>query len=314
MAGNQRGRHRVGLWPNFKKYLRYVFDIDGFAERTERGQISPEAFQTASQIRGERPPAIFIHGIMKRSGTVYSGELLGSHPEIYPHPNQMWETPFLAQTRNIRRLQSDYTLAYRFNVDRMGENDFLPLFGSAFLAYMYDMVPGKQRMLLKVPGVEYLDYFYDVFPEEHLLLIVRDGRDLVSSTIKTWPQLRFTDVCRRWALSARMVLRFDAEHQARKNYLLARFEDAVEDPGGFVRQAAAHFDLDANAFPVENLDKLPVIGSSTTRKEGKTWIKKTAGFNPVGRWHSWSAWHKMLFKRIAGRELLALGYCEDLEW
>jgi hypothetical protein len=314
MANRKKGRYTLSFWENAKKYFRYVFDVDAFAERSVRGEITSAALETARELRGNHPPAIIIHGIMKRSGTVYSGELLGSHPKIYPHPNRMWETPFLAQTRSIRKLQSDYSLAYRFNVDRMGENDFLPLFGSAFLAYMYSLVPEDQRMLLKVPGVEYLDYFYDVFPQEHLLLVLRDGRDLVSSTIKTWPQLRFAHVCRRWALSARMVLRFDAEHRGRPGYFMARFEDAVEDPAGFVRKAADKFGLDPDAFPVEKLGRLPVIGSSTTRKSGKTWIKKTAGFNPIGRWHNWSAWRKMRFKQIAGKELMALGYCEDLNW
>ena len=39
-----------------------------------------------------------------------------------------------------------------------------------------------------------IQQFYDVFPHEQLLVLVRDGRDLLQSTLKTWPQLRF----RRW--------------------------------------------------------------------------------------------------------------------
>ena len=190
---------------NLRKYYRYVFKNDGFAPRTYRGEISSHAFQVAKTIRGEnRPPTIIVHGIMKRSGTVYTGELLGLHPAVHPHPNLIWETPFLALTGDVRKLQQDFFLSYQQNIGKIGENDFLPLFGASFLAYLSALVPNDQRMLLKVPGVEYLDYFYDVFPNEHLLLLLRDGCDLVASTIKTWPQLCFAGVCRRRANRAQI--------------------------------------------------------------------------------------------------------------
>lgn len=300
---------------NIRKYYRYVFKNDGFAPRTIRGEISAHAFETARTIRGaNRPPSIIIHGIMKRSGTVYTGELLGLHPEIHQHPNLIWETPFLALTGDMKRIQKDFFLLYQQNIGKIGENDFLPIFGSSFIAYLYGMVPEDKRMLLKVPGVEYLDYFYDVFPNENLLLLTRDGRDLVASTIKTWPQLRFADVCRRWANSANIILRFRDTHKDQPGYWLARYEDSVKNPETFVREACARFNLDVNQYPFDKMNNLPVIGSSTTRKQGDTWMKKTTGFNPIGRWQQWSAWKKMTFKRIAGQALIELGYCENLDW
>lgn len=300
---------------NIRKYYRYVFKNDGFAPRAQRGEISSHAFQTAKFIRGEnRPPSIVVHGIMKRSGTVFTGELLGLHPDIYQHPNLIWETPFLALTGDIKKIQKEFFLLYQQNIGKIGENDFLPLFGSSFIAYLYSLVPEDKRMLLKVPGVEYLDYFYDVFPNENLLLLIRDGRDLVASTIKTWPQLRFVDVCHRWANSANIILRFVESCKDQTGYWLARYEDAVNNPEVFVREACAKFGLDPNAYPFDKMNNLPVIGSSTTRKQGDTWMKKTKTFNPIGRWQQWSVWKKMTFKRIAGDPLIKLGYCDNLDW
>ncbi|HUF40046.1 MAG TPA: sulfotransferase [Anaerolineales bacterium] len=305
----------IGFQVGIKKYLRYLFPNDAFAARQTQNEITDQAVRVSRAIRGgDRPPAIIIHGIMKRSGTVFAGELLGLHPLIHPHPNKIWEAPFLSLVGDIRNMQENFHLAYRMNRGKIGENDFLPLFGSAFIAYLYSLVPEGDRMLLKVPGVEYLDYFYDVFPGEHILVLTRDGRDLVTSTIRTWPQLRFSAVCRRWAHSARAVLRFHELHKNKAGYRLARFEDAVQDPETFVREACTRFDLDVGQYPFERIASLPVIGSSTTRKQGKTWIRRTEQFNPIGRWEEWSAWQKLVFKRIAGRELLALGYCEDLNW
>ncbi len=306
---------KLELKNNLRKYYRYVFKNDGFAPRTYRGEISSHAFQVAKTIRGEnRPPTIIVHGIMKRSGTVYTGELLGLHPAVHPHPNLIWETPFLALTGDVRKLQQDFFLSYQQNIGKIGENDFLPLFGASFLAYLSALVPNDQRMLLKVPGVEYLDYFYDVFPNEHLLLLLRDGRDLVASTIKTWPQLRFADVCRRWANSAKMILRCKEMFKDKPGFWLARYEDAVHDPETFVREACKQYNLDVTLYPFDKMHNLPIIGSSTTRKQKDTWIKKTTGFNPIGRWQQWSPWRKMTFKRIAGQALIDLGYCDTLDW
>jgi hypothetical protein len=45
-----------------------------------------------------------------------------------------------------------------------------------------------------------------MFPEEHLLVLTRDGRDVVHSTVKTWPQILFPFACRRYRRSAEMDL------------------------------------------------------------------------------------------------------------
>lgn len=309
------GKHRLTIKEGLKKYLRYVFPDDAFIPRQAQTEITPQAFQASSAIRGDhRAPAIIIHGIMKRSGTVFVGELLGLHPAVHPHPNGIWETPFLSLTGDIRSLGEEFRLAYRQNTGKIGRDDFLPLFGSAFITYLYSLVPGNGRMLLKVPGVEYLDYFYDVFPNEQILILTRDGRDLVTSTIRTWPQLRFSAVCRRWAHSARTIMRFHEFHSGRDGYWQARFEDAVREPEHFVQEACSRFDLEARDYPFDRISSLPVIGSSTTRRQGKSWIQRSDQFNPIGRWQEWSVWQKILFKRIAGRELVQMGYCEDLNW
>ena len=63
--------------------------------------------------------------------------------------------------------------------------------------------------------------------------------------------------------------------------------------------------------------QIPVHGSSTTRERGRvTWnpVARQQGFNPIGRWQDWPAHRKWLFKRIAGRELIDLGYAQDMNW
>jgi protein-tyrosine sulfotransferase len=305
----------MNLKENLRKYLDYVFNYDGLVIRANKSLVTEHALETAKRIRGaDREPVIIIHGVTKRAGTNYAGELLGLHPCIYRYPNRIWEIPFLPLTGDILKIQKDFFLNYEQNTGKIGENDFLPIFGASFIAYLHFMVPEGKRMLLKMPGVQYLDYFYNVFPHENLLLVVRDGRDVVTSTIKTWPQLRFSDVCRRWDRSARMIFQLHKNLSKRDGYLLTRYEDAVREPEAFVEQCCSRFGLDASIYPFEKIESLPVIGSSTTRKEGITWMKRPKNFNPIGRWQQWSSWKKRVFKKIAGQSLLELGYCENLDW
>jgi hypothetical protein len=294
-----------------RKYLEYALSKRAFEQRPSEGQISAHVLKAAAAIRGpDRPPAILIHGIMERSGTVYTGRLLGLHPDIYRYPLEVWEAPFLSLSGGILDLQEVFFRAHKHNRGKIGEADFLPLFGAAFIAYLYQQVPPGKRMLLKIPSVQYLHFFFSVFPYENLLLLVRDGRDVVASTLKTWPRFRwmFSDVCRRWARSAETVLAFERQHAGRAGYWLAKFEDAVRDPETFVREACSRFALDADIYPFDKIETLPVIGSSTTSQQGYVQMEQPAQFNPIGRWREWSAWRKWRFQHIAGRPLRELGY------
>jgi hypothetical protein len=129
--------------------------------------------------------------------------------------------------------------------------------------------------------------------------------------------LNFVQVCLRWNRSARAILdsikAFNQSHCGK--YWLARYEDALENPVSFVNEACRRFDLDVNRYPFEKIDGIKVIGSSKL-EENVTWqfIPKPEGFRPTGYWTKWSAARKMIFKSIAGRSLIELGYCDDLNW
>lgn len=271
----------------------------------------------AQSIRGsERGPVIIIHGVTKRSGTVYVGELLDLHPDLCSYPNGVWEVPFLPLTGDILKAQRAFFFHYEQNVGKIGKSDFLPLFGSSFIAYLHSFVPMEKRMLLKMPGVQYLNHFFSVFPYENLLVLVRDGRDVVTSTVRTRPQIRFCHACQRWDRSARMILGFHAHNQERPGYRLTKFEDAVQDPAAFVKEACTRFGLDESRYPYERIASIPVQGSSSFKARGKVcyFVPRPREFKPIGRWKEWSPWRKWVFKRIAGKSLLALGYCTDLDW
>ncbi len=303
---------------NARKYLRYIFDGQIFAPHLTEppGQ---HAIEVAAQIRGHhRGPAVMIHGIMPRSGTVYVGELLRHHPDLHAYPGGIWELPFLERTTDLEMVQNEFLWSYVQNKDKIGRADFLPLFGASIIAYLHRMTPENKRMLLKIPGVQYLDRFLNVFPHEYLLLVVRDGRDVVHSTVRTWPQIRFWMACLRWRRAAEMTLYVNSmPRDQRPGFWLTRYEEAVVDPRSFITQACRHFDLDVDKYPWEVVDEIPVQGSSMTGDAGDVdWrpVEKSEDFTPVGHWRKWSRYRKSVFKRIAGDQLRKLGYGDEAEW
>jgi hypothetical protein len=79
------------------------------------------------------------------------------------------------------------------------------------------------------------------------------------------------------------------------------------------------------AFDSQTLDSVEnaeVVGSSffgpTGREDAKKPIwtpsPRTEAFQPIGRWKTWNAFQKIAFKRIAGDQLIAFGYENDLNW
>lgn len=302
-----------------RKFFHYLFGTDGFQPHFDIPQPPPSLLETARRIRGgQRGPAVMIHGILPRAGTVYAGQLLRLHPDLHAFPHNLYEVPFLQLSHQVLRLQEEFLANHRHNRGKLGESDFLTLFGSALLAYLHADTPADKRMLIKVPSVEYLHFFPHVYPHEHLLVLVRDGRDLVDSTVRTWPMFPFSFACRRWRRAAEMIVRFHEKWKDEgRGYWLARFEDTVENPESFVRAACHHFGLDEDAYPFAEIDRIRVRGSSAVTAAGDVvWEPQELpdDFQPVGRWRGWSARKKWTFKQLAGDMLLALGYCEDLDW
>jgi protein-tyrosine sulfotransferase len=312
-------KNNNGLLNDVKKYFAYFFETKGFTTDLPVDSISDEAMRASRQARGiTYRPAIMIQGIMPRSGTVYIGELLRRHPDLYAYPYHLWEFPALQMVGEVRQLQRKFLLAYKPNVGKLANEEFLPLFGASLIAYLYEQAPANRRVLVKMPSAQYLQYFFSMFPNEQVLVLIRDGRDIVSSTLRTWPRLNFIQVCLRWNRSARAVLgALDHFKQDRcHGYWVARYEDALADPEAFVHEACKHHDLDSSIYPFEQIDTIRVIGSSKLAQGKVTWrhLKRPANFRPGEYWRQWSSLRKAIFKAIAGRSLIDLGYSEDLSW
>ncbi|MCA8977992.1 MAG: sulfotransferase [Planctomycetes bacterium] len=263
-------------------------------------------------------PGLFVFGVMPRSGSQFVTNLLALHPHLRRHPRDIWEIPLLTQSASMHRMTEAFFERYHFNRERLGDSGLCALLGTAFAAYLQAAAPG-QRILMTQPSTDYLDHFFAYFPQEHLLLLMRDGRDVVSSVVKTWPQWDFSAAAKDWANNAQMMLRTrDLLLSQQRPVHYCTYEAATADSEAFVRGVCLALQLDPEVYPFEKIaTNVLVKGSSEFEGSNADRWKadaKPAHFKPVGRWLAWSAEQKAIFKDIAGETLIACGYESSSDW
>jgi hypothetical protein len=104
--------------------------------------------------------------------------------------------------------------------------------------------------------------------------------------------------------------------------LILRYEDVYKESRRMAERIFAFMEAPCDAEILTAVEAADVVGSSfydKTRKENAvkpnwTPTPKTEAFQPIGRWKGWNALQKNLFKRIAGNDLIRMGYEKDLNW
>lgn len=270
----------------------------------------------AHEVRGrDYRPAIFVHGVLPRSGTNYLANSLALHPDVAGFPRRLWEFPLLHVVPGAQALQSEFLAMFPRNAEVMRPYELLAYLAGGWLASLQHEA-GNRHVLLKSPHVQNLYIFPHLFPRDKLVLCLRDGRDVVASTFATFGNrlLRksFRQLVTEWKLAAEAVLSFDSGGpHAHPNVVVIRYEDLVQSPGTTVQAMLAQLALDPARYPFDALAGMPVYGSSANTASGEArWqpALRENGFNPIGRWQEWPPWRKRLFARMAGDTLLRAGY------
>ena len=272
--------------------------------------------ELALTIRGpDHPPAILLHGVLPRSGTNYLANAIALHAHVAPFPRQIWEFPLLHVAPGAEALQSEFTVMFPDNEARLTRYEFLAYLSSGWLAALQREV-GGQRILMKSPHVQNIGLFPALFPRDKLVICLRDGRDVVASSMATFGRhllgKSFRQIVTEWKLATEAALSFaDGGINQRADAVVIRYEDTVRDPHATIRHLLDRLDLEPARFPFDRLEDLPVIGSSTSRAEGASrWqpVRREASFNPIGRWHDWPKRRMRQFLAIAGDTLARAGY------
>ncbi len=256
---------------------------------------------------------IFLLGILPRCGTNYLLDLLCVHPDCASSSKVredylLYHVDLLFQYVNA--VYGHWTPGWGAD-DALRDRLYAHL-GSGLVSFLTE-VTDAGRVVTKTPRVENLGMFFKLFPDARLVILVRDGRAVLESGIKTFRWNREAAM-HRYARAARTILEFD---EARKNsshsYLIVRYEDLWQDLEEELRRILDFLGLDPTLYDFQAARRLPVRGSSTIRAQGDEqihWkpVEKTPEFDPMSRWRHWSRARHERFNWVAGRYLTCLGY------
>ena len=256
---------------------------------------------------------IFVLGISQRSGTNFLYDLIVKHPACAGHPT-VWED-FLVE-------HSDQLDGFVDNIHRHWEwkdrssgfskDELCRLLGDALLGKLAGKVAPK-RLVTKTPSVVQIQRYPRFFGHCPLLILVRDGRAVVESRVKTFHE-SYESATRHWAEAADQVLEFQKHHKPTEvPYRIVRYEDLYQDVETTLRGAFELLGLDPEVYDYETAADLPVRGSSVFRgkeQDDVNWkpVPRDAAFDPTRRFRHWGRGQHEQFNRLAGEQLGRLGY------
>jgi hypothetical protein len=267
---------------------------------------------TASSSASTDP--IFILGISQRSGTNFLFDLLRLHPDCGA-PSINWEDFLLHKADFLfKYVNSVYEGWRRRGAGQEIEDLLYEQLGNGLISVLASRVKEK-RVVTKTPSVQNLNYFFKLFPRAYLLILVRDGRAVVESRVKTFSE-SYESAMRIWAEGADEILRFN-QRVERSDFrcLIVKYEVLWNNLNEELRRVFAFLGLDADKYDFDAAANLPVRGSSVFHGEGEKavhWkpVEKTPQFNPVGR-SQWTRSVHERFKWLAGQQQVKLGYEEN---
>jgi hypothetical protein len=257
--------------------------------------------------------AIFIIGIEHRSGTNFLNDLLSLHSDCC-RPTTIGEDFLLHHADHLRRyaagLHASWNSEWRASVS---QTDIGAALGRGLLSVLENQADRPaQRLLTKTPRADRLSLYPWLFPDHPLLIIIRDGRSLVESAVRSFGWT-YSKAIGRWSRGARRILEFDRDQRGGQcRYLIVRYEDLVTCLETELRRILSFLRLSPARYDFAAAAALPVRGSSTLKTEGKalhwTPVDKSQDFRPLERASNWTASQNRLFRRKAGYLQQLLGY------
>lgn len=257
---------------------------------------------------------IFVQGILSRSGTNFLHDLLILHPDCVRARSPITEDHLLRRADLLIKYANFLCNQWkRWTTDESLMDLFCRCLGNGAISFFSPQKDSDKRVVTKTASVDNLRYFFKLFPNSHLLILVRDGRSVVQSGLKTW-NWNFEGAIRSWAKGAREILQFDQAHKnADFKYLIVRYEDLYKNPQEEIDRILSFLGLDTSTYDFDAAYHLPVRGSSQVSKDDRGvvhWkpIQKTKNFNPLARWNRWSRPMHERFNWIAETYLEQFGY------
>ena len=261
---------------------------------------------------------VFILGIRHRSGTNMLLNALVQHKNCVAHNDP--EDFLVSPLRNIQNYTTNLQKRRKSKKNRKNNQKYLNnSIGNTLLSYLIKEIDpttiksnNPTRVITKTPSVEGLKYFREFFPDTHLIIIIRDGRSIIESAIKSF-NANFENGCQRYVSASNDIISFLENDKNPNRTKVIKFEDYIKFKKETVISLLDFLNLSTDDYPFENLDDLPVHGSSELNKNSENKIHwepmaMDKKFNPINRHANWSKFQLNRFEWVAGNCLETLGY------
>ena len=278
-----------------------------------------------------------------RSGTNYVGSMMFNHPQVVTIPPEYSHGEFnLFRDDLVQKLFFSITKrSFALGLEGHYFDEFLKHYGSSWLRVFmkaFDLSASNEeqplRIFLKSPVIDNFHLWKKAFPDAKIAILARDGRDNTMSVVRasndkrSWHTLSiklkkrlnyylgrsFVNGAKNWAETARIFHSIEECENVRK----FKYEELLLPEG--IKELLEFYELDAGDDVIVKLADAPVVGSSWgvlkdgTEKPNWIPITKKDKLKFTRKWESWSTVRKEVFKKIAGKELIALGYEKDYSW
>jgi hypothetical protein len=179
---------------------------------------------------------------------------------------------------------------------------------------------GKARWVEKTPKHVYsVDLLRGRFPGCKFLLILRDGRDVVCSMERRWPNSTEYAI-QRWVDDNKAGAKFWPDADTR----VLKYEEMIEDLEGTMRKTLAFLGENfedavlrsheqPKYFYAKKIEK-PADETVFNHDQFRNWQINQKLFDGRGRWKKLPEQKKAIIKRVGGQMLIDYGYAKDLDW
>lgn len=275
-----------------------------------------------------------------RSGTNFVGSTLFTHPEVVTLPKNasLGEFNLFSDDAIIEKIFNKVAKkSFALGLSNNHLDLFLQQYGLCWLNILVSKfnIPEDKIIFIKSPAIDHIELWKKTFPTSKIGVIYRDGRDNVISSVKASNDERnwhgvmirlkkrvnyscgrsFINHSRHWRVTAKKILAIQ-EDSIVKKFKYEDLNNSEED----ITRLLKHYDLAIDKAIIQMCLNAPVVGSSfgiDTKDISKPNWKpdpNKSKFVFTYKWKKWCLLKKIIFKKIAGVELIELGYEKDKNW
>ena len=256
-----------------------------------------------------------VYGLMPRSGTNFVFEMLLRMPGVERAGIGFDELPILMRPDAFDRIPAMIREYHPPSADAFAPLSWLAFAASGLRNHLLELAAPDTVTLIKEPHPNNIGLFPAIFPHDRLIVVLRDGRYVVDSFVRSFARGRFSrsfvEICEEYRAAAETVADF-IEHDPERT-MVVRYEDANQQRAQTIEALLTWLGHPVDRQSLAALDDLPIYGSSvrSVAKDGAvdwTPVKADASFDPSKRALDWTARQQADFERIAGAANRRLGY------